>query len=136
MIRNSSGISSYKLLWTQVRKSTDVGARQGAFAMHLVDGPLNDEMGPDLKGERAGFLFKLGARQCLFDVAGPCVVPFDQAGVVAIHHADEIGKLGCAVRMQPLSQPGGFFLDLDRKVCQFCRNMLLKDAGFDPDGCF
>ena len=48
---------------------------------------------------------------------------FDQVGVVAVHHTDEIGKFGCAVRMQPLSQPGGFPLNVDRKVCQFCSDL-------------
>ena len=112
------------------------GAGQGAYAMHLIDGPLNDDVRPGLKGERAGFLFKLGTSQRPFDVAGARVVSFDQVGVVAVHHTDEISKFGCAVRMQPLSQPGGFPLDVDRKVCQFCRNMLLEEAGFDPGGCF
>ena len=58
---------------------------QGAYAMHLIDGPLNDDVRPGLKGERAGFFL----------------------------------KFGCAVRMQPLSQPGGVPLDVDRKIYQF-----------------
>ncbi|SEL69233.1 hypothetical protein SAMN05443999_10761 [Roseovarius azorensis] len=78
------------------------GAGQGAYAMHLIDGPLNDDVRPGLKGERTGFFL----------------------------------KFGCAVRMQPKSQPGGLPLDVDRKVCQFCRNMLLEEAGFDPGGRF
>ena len=112
------------------------GAGQGAYAMHLIDGPLNDDVRSGLKGERAGFFLKLGTSQRPFDVAGARIVSFDQVGVLAVHHADEIGKLSCAVRMQPLSQPGGFPLDVDRKVCQFCRNMLLEEAGFDPGGRF
>jgi hypothetical protein len=77
-------------------------AGQGAYAMHLIDGPLNDDVRPGLQGERAGFFL----------------------------------KFGCAVRMQPKSQPGGFPLNVDRKVCQFCRNMRLEEAGFDPGGRF
>lgn len=99
--------------------------------MHLIDGPLNDDVRPGLKGEGTCFFLKLGASQRPFDVAGARVMSFDQVGVVAVHHTDEIGKFGCAVRMQPLSQPGGFPLDVDRKVCQFCGNMLLEEAGFD-----
>ena len=86
---------------------------QGAYTMHLVDAPLNDDVRPGLKGERASFFLKRGASQRPFDVAGARVVSFDQIGVVAVHHADEIGKFSCAVRMQPLSQPGGFPLDVD-----------------------
>ena len=99
------------------------GAGQGAYAMHLIDGPLNDDVRPGLKGERAGFFLKLGTSQRPFDVARARVVSFDQVGVVAVHHTDEIGKFGCAVRMQPLSQPGGFPLNVDRKVCQFCSDL-------------
>ena len=79
------------------------GAGQGAYAMHLIDGPLNDGVRSGLKGERAGFFLKLGTSQRPFDVAGARIVSFDQVGVVAVHHTDEIGKFGCAVRMQPLS---------------------------------
>ena len=112
------------------------GAGQGALAMHLVDGPLNDDVRSGLKGEGTGFFLKLGTSQRPFDVAGARVVSFDQVGVVAVHHTDEISKFGCAVRLHPLSQPGGFPLDVDRKVCQFFRNMFLEEAGFDPGGCF
>src|SRR6056297_4266154 len=82
------------------------GAGQGALEMHLVDSPLNDDVRPGLKGEGTGFFLKLGTSQRPFDVAGAGVVSFYQVGIVAVHHADEIGKLSCAVRMQPLSQPG------------------------------
>ena len=95
------------------------GAGQGALAMHLVDGPLNDDVRPGLKGKRVGFFLELGASQRPFNIARACVVSFYQVGIVAVHHADEVGKLGCAIRMQPLSQPGSFPLDVDRKVCQF-----------------
>jgi len=41
------------------------GAGQGALAMHLVDGPLNDDVRPGLKGEGTGFFLKLGQRRAL-----------------------------------------------------------------------
>ncbi len=67
------------------------GAVQGALAMHLIDGPLNDDVRPGLKGERACFFLKLTAGQRPFNVAGARVVSFDQVGVVAVHYVDEIG---------------------------------------------
>ena len=112
------------------------GAGQGALAMHLVDGPLNDDVRSGLKGEGTGFFLKLGTSQRPFDVAGARVVSFDQVGVLAVHHPYEIGKLSCAVRMQPLSQTGGFPLAVARTVCEFCRTLLLDEAGFASGGCF
>ena len=46
------------------------GAGQGALEMHLVDGPLNDDVRPGLKGEGTGFFLKLGTSQRPFDVGG------------------------------------------------------------------
>ena len=46
------------------------GTGQGAYTVHLVDGPLNDDVRPGLKGETASFFLKLGASQRPFDVAG------------------------------------------------------------------
>lgn len=112
------------------------GAGQGAFAVHLVNGALNDDMSARLKGEGAGFFFKLSADKRPFDVARSRVVALDQVRVLAVHHADEIRKLGCAIRVQPQSQSSGLPLNVDRKVCQFCGNILLKEAGFYSGGRF
>ncbi|UOA16466.1 hypothetical protein DSM109990_03346 (plasmid) [Sulfitobacter dubius] len=46
------------------------GAGQGAYAMHLIDGSLNDDVRSGLKGERTGFFLKLGTSKRPFDVAG------------------------------------------------------------------
>ncbi len=112
------------------------GPRQGAIAVHVVDGTLNDDMRARLQGKRAGLLFEFGAGQRPLNIARSGVVPFEQVRLVAVYHADEVGELCRTIRMQPLTQSRSFPLYIDRESCQFGRNMLLEEAGLYPGRCF
>tara|TARA_R110002012_G_scaffold315199_1_gene528677 strand:+ start:2332 stop:2676 length:345 start_codon:yes stop_codon:yes gene_type:complete len=102
--------------------------------MHLVDRTLDDDMGAGFECEGPRFGFQLGPGEGAFDVTRARVVPLDQVRVVAVHHPDQIGQLGCVVRVQTLSQPCRFALNLDRQVRQAGRYVLFKEARFDPAG--
>lgn len=54
------------------------GVGQGALEVHLIDGPLNDDMRPRLQGERAGLLFKLRASKGSLNVVGVCIMTLNQ----------------------------------------------------------
>lgn len=58
------------------------GAGQGVFAVHLINGALNDDMSAGLQGEGAGFFFKLSADKRPLDVATSRVVALDQVRVI------------------------------------------------------
>jgi hypothetical protein len=108
---------------------------QSAFPMHLVDRPLNDDMGAGFKGEWSRLGLKLGPREGAFDVARARVVPLDQIRVVAVHHSDQICQFGCAVRVETLAEVRRLPLDLDRQVREAGRYVLLEEAWFNPAGC-
>jgi hypothetical protein len=111
------------------------GPGQGAFLMHLVDRPLNDDMGAGFqrKGPRLGL--KFGPGEGVFNVARACVVPLDQVRVVAVHHPDEVRQLCRAVWVKPVSQHRRLALDIDRQVRQPGRHVLFEEAWFDPAWC-
>ena len=81
--------------------------------MHFVDLALHHHVGLGLKCKRASLRLQLGAGKGTLDVFRPGVVPFNQIRVVGIHHANEVGELGCGLGMKPSAKISRFPLNLD-----------------------
>ncbi len=111
------------------------GPGRGAFLMHLVDRPLNDDMGAGFQRKGSCLGLEFGPGEGALAVARAHVVPFNQVRVVAVHHPDQVRQLGRAVWVKPLSQHRRLALDLDRQVRQAGRYVLLEEAWLDPAGC-
>mgnify|MGYP001627839194 CR=1 FL=1 len=102
--------------------------------MHLVEHPLDADLGAGFQRKGARLGLELGSCEGAFDVTRARVVSLDQVRVVAIHHPDQVCQFGSAVRVQALSQPCRLALDFDRKVRQAGRYVLFEEARFDPAG--